>query len=425
MAPSSTALPRPPAAASAPGGAVPYGSTPTERAVMARALAFLYGAGATLVGTTLVLPHSANTEKLGVAVPCILAVFVVAALLAGAGRIPVGALQGVLAAGTVLISQCVLFGGDGAAAYALMYVWIALYASYFFRVRAAVAQLGLAACLYAAVLLLQNDTPVEATYWLMGMGTVGVGGVLIARLTQAIRAQAADLSAVAQMANGLSDISEFGRATCEGLHQSARADVVIMLEPLDDGGGMQVTAMSGAPEAGLVFNSDGARKALQGAFRAGSPHPILVEAPGRGLHRFDGTVVGLAQPILRDGKAAGVLALAWTSPRRGLPERVTTAALLFAAEASVAIDRAERLSKDRERAALEINDNIVQGLVVAKYLASAGNVEKAVEAIDETLGRARKLITDQLDAVGRNGGRIVPGDLARREASSVGETTNA
>ncbi len=390
---------------------------------MARALAFLYGAGALLVTTTLLLPHSSNTEDLGVAIPCMLAVLVVGLLLAGAGRIPVGALQTVLVLGTVLISQCVLFGGDGAAAYALMYVWIALYASYFFRVRAAVAQLALAAALYASVLLIQDDTPVEVTYWLMGMGTVGVGGVLIARLTQAIRAQAADLSAVAQMANGLSDVSEFGRVTCEGLHQSARADVVIMLEPLESGGGMQVMAMSGSPEAGLVFNADGARKALQAAFRTGRPAPIVNEQRRGGLHRFDGTVVGLAQPILRDGRAAGVLALAWTSPRRGLPERVLTAALLFAAEASVAIDRAERLSKDRERAALEINDNIVQGLVVAKYLASAGNVEKAIEAIDETLGRARKLITDQLEAVGRNGGRIVPGDLARREASSVGETT--
>lgn len=390
---------------------------------MARALAFLYGAGALLVTTTLLLPHSSNTEDLGVAVPCMLAVLVVGVLLGGAGRIPVGVLQTVLALGTVLISQCVLFGGDGAAAYALMYVWIALYASYFFRVGAAVAQLALAGALYAAVLVVQDDTPVEITYWLMGMGTVGVGGVLIARLTQAIRAQAADLSAVAQMANGLSDVSEFGRVTCEGLHQSARADVVIMLEPLDGGGGMQVTAMSGSPEAGLVFNADGARQALQTAFRTGRPEPIVNPRTRRGVHRFDGTVVGLAQPILRDGRAAGVLALAWTSPRRGLPDRVSTAALLFAAEASVAIDRAERLSKDRERAALEINDNIVQGLVVAKYLASAGNVEKAIEAIDETLGRARKLITDQLEAVGRNGGRIVPGDLARREASSVGETT--
>lgn len=392
---------------------------------MARALAFLYGAGATLVSTTLVLPHSANTEDLGVAIPCLLAVVVVGALLAGAGRISVGVLQTVLALGTVLISQCVMFGGDGAAAYALMYVWIALYASYFFRVRAAVAQLALAAGLYAAVLLVQDDTPVEATYWLMGMGTVAVGGVMIAQLTQAIRAQAADLAAVAQMANGLSDVSEFGRATCEGLHHSARADVVIMLEPIDGGGGMQVTAMSGAAEAGLLFNGDGARKALQAAFRGSTSQPILADAPGRGLHRFDGTVVGLAQPILRDGKAAGVLALGWTSPRRGLPERVSTAALLFAAEASVAIDRAERLSKDRERAALEINDNIVQGLVVAKYLATSGNVEKAIEAIDETLGRARKLITDQLEEVSRTGGRILPGDLARREASSVGETTAA
>jgi hypothetical protein len=74
---------------------------------------------------------------------------------------------------------------------------------------------------------------------------------------------------------------------------------------------------------------------------------------------------------------------------------------------------------DLERQALEINDNIVQGLVVAKYLAQRGDTEAAIQAIDETLGRARRLITDQLDIVARLGGGLRPGDLARTEASSV------
>jgi hypothetical protein len=131
------------------------------------------------------------------------------------------------------------------------------------------------------------------------------------------------------------------------------------------------------------------------------------EAP-RGLRRFDGTTLGLAQPVLRGGQAVAVLAVAWTQPRRGLPERARSVALLFAAEASLALDRAEQAAKDRERQALEINDNIVQGLVVAKYSAQRGNVEAAIEALDDTLVRARKLISDQLaDVVSGRG--IQPG----------------
>lgn len=387
---------------------------------MGRALAFLFGAGATLVGVTLLLPHESSTTDVGVLVPVLIAFVVTAGLLAAGARVSVRSLHGVLGAGTVLITQCVIYGGDSGLAYALMYVWVALYACYFFRASFATAHVVFAAALYAGALTVNDDIAVPHVNWLMSVGTVVVGALLVGRLTQAIREQSADLAAVAQMATGLTDVSTFGRATCEGLHRSTRADVVIMLEPTSDEDGMQVAAMSGAPEAGLVFTGEKARDALEGAFRRSEPHVILADEAPTGLQRFEGMVLGLAQPILRDGVAVGVLALGWTSRRRSLPERAHTAALLFAAEASVALDRAERASRDRERAALEINDNIVQGLVVAKYLATSGNTERAIEAIDETLARARRLITDQLDEVSRVGGRIEPGDLARREASRVG-----
>jgi hypothetical protein len=56
-------------------------------------------------------------------------------------------------------------------------------------------------------------------------------------------------------------------------------------------------------------------------------------------------------------------------------------------------------SQQRRRQALEINDNIVQGLAIAKYWAQRGQTEESIQAIDETLGRARRLITDQLQRV--------------------------
>jgi GAF domain-containing protein len=243
----------------------------------------------------------------------------------------------------------------------------------------------------------------------MGMGTLLVAGIFLSRLTQAMRAQTADLVTVAEMANGVTGVEEFACATCDGLRQSAGADFVAMLEPAEKGEELRVTAIAGDAEPRLL-QAESMRKAIAASYAEGA----AVAADGhRAARRLVGGVHGLAQPILRDGKPAGVLALGWATPRRVVGPRVETAALLFAAEASVALDRAERLSREKERRALEINDNIVQGLVVAKYAAQAGQSREALRAIDETLARARRLITDAL------GDEVTPGDLVRDEAPSL------
>jgi hypothetical protein len=76
--------------------------------------------------------------------------------------------------------------------------------------------------------------------------------------------------------------------------------------------------------------------------------------------------------------------------------------------------------KARERQALEINDNIVQGLTVAKYAMSIGAEDHGRQAIDDTLVRARAIITDRL---GEPGSEIElgPGDLRRATPAAVVE----
>ena len=53
----------------------------------------------------------------------------------------------------------------------------------------------------------------------------------------------------------------------------------------------------------------------------------------------------------------------------------------------------------RRQQALEINDNVVQGLAVAKYAFDLGDQAKAKEAIEGTLAAARRIISDLLDEV--------------------------
>ncbi|HVF20205.1 MAG TPA: hypothetical protein VNA14_08175 [Mycobacteriales bacterium] len=67
--------------------------------------------------------------------------------------------------------------------------------------------------------------------------------------------------------------------------------------------------------------------------------------------------------------------------------------------------------KARQRSALEINDNIVQGLALAQYRYEVGQPEQAHEAVVQTLQAARKMMSDLVDPVA--GMTIEPGDLVR------------
>jgi len=77
----------------------------------------------------------------------------------------------------------------------------------------------------------------------------------------------------------------------------------------------------------------------------------------------------------------------------------------------------------RRQQALEINDNIVQGLAVAKYSFDLGQEAKAREAIEGTLVAARAIISELLDD---GGGEVDfgPGSLTRGHAAT-GFMTNS
>ena len=73
----------------------------------------------------------------------------------------------------------------------------------------------------------------------------------------------------------------------------------------------------------------------------------------------------------------------------------------------------------RRRQALEINDNIVQGLAVAKYAMDAGDHDRAREAIELTLKSARQIVTDLLNDEGAANLKLGAGDLVRLEPATV------
>lgn len=69
-------------------------------------------------------------------------------------------------------------------------------------------------------------------------------------------------------------------------------------------------------------------------------------------------------------------------------------------------DGASLIEQEREQHALDVHDNIVQGLAEAKLAFDVGRPEQAREAVERTLAQARRIVTELL-------GAPQPGDLRR------------
>jgi hypothetical protein len=382
----------------------------SDRTAMSRGLAMLFGAGATLVVVTLLLPHGHDEAQLLLLVPAGLAYVVVAVLLSVPDRLPPAALSLVLACGTVLVGMCVIFSGRAGSAYAFMYVWVALYAAAFFSTRLTVAHLLWLAVVYAVALAISGDVHPPPAHWLLVVGTSSVAAALIHQLSSELRGRASDLTRVTALANAIGGRSEIaardvGTAICDGVLASAHATAATLYEVIPHA---DPEAIADAGRPGALFGSPDGTAALAAA-RASRACERITAGGSR--------VTGIVEPVVRDARVVGLLAVEWDRPQR-LSVRVTAALPLFAAEAGVALDRLADESQERERRALEINDGIVQGLVVARYALTEGRVDVGEKAIRDTLARARALVDEQLESL-HGGVAPQPGSL-RREGPGIG-----
>lgn len=380
-----------------------------DRVVMSRGLALFFGAGATLVAVTLVLPHRDGEAQAGLLIPVVLAIPVVAGMLAMPRRWPPVVHSVVLAFGSVLVAACVHYGGSAGGIYAFMYVWVALYAAAFFGLRETLAHLGWAGACYGVVLATGDDVRPPASAWLMAAGGSAIVAAFAFVLVRELRTRAADLTAVTTLANELGGASEISPAevaqhVCDAVRVSTRADAVVLLEETADGDGLDPLAVAGDRARAAPFEQAAGIVVIDEAYRSGKV---------RSLAGRSGGVSGIAQPVRRDGRVAGLLIVVWARARRRTLVRVHESIALFAAEAGVALERIARQTRDRERRALELNDEIVQGLVVAMYALRDGRVELGEQTIDATLDRARALVESQLTEL-HGSGAPEPGTLRVR-----------
>lgn len=156
---------------------------PEDLSVMARAYAYLFGLGGTLVLLTLLLPSDSDRFIPGMVAPPIAAYGVVTLMVLRGGRLPRGFFPWLPMWGAVLVTGVAMSAGTTSFhAYALLYFWVVVSAFYFFSWWQAAPNLLLVAVGYALVLIRYENAPDRLVYWIMGISTVAVTAVLLAVL---------------------------------------------------------------------------------------------------------------------------------------------------------------------------------------------------------------------------------------------------
>ncbi len=166
---------------------------------MARSLALLFAAGATLsLLLFLALPHPEGNVT-GMLATIAVAFALTTLIVARGERLPEPAYRWLLAAGTALITAGIFFRGEPTAPHVLFYLWVIFFAFFFLGRAAGLAQLALALGGYGLVLVMSDERPGEALeLWSLAAGGLLVSGLLISMLKGQLDAMVLQLSDAAR-----------------------------------------------------------------------------------------------------------------------------------------------------------------------------------------------------------------------------------
>jgi diguanylate cyclase (GGDEF)-like protein/PAS domain S-box-containing protein len=168
------------------------------------------------------------------------------------------------------------------------------------------------------------------------------------RAARQLRHAAADVEAVTEATRSLarSNAPTAARvAVCEGARQVAAAPVAALFEPAPDGRGLVARAVVGADLRGMYLSladeGSGPAAAFGRAEAAFVTEGDARSEPDRDFLLRSRALAALWHPVIRDKAAIGVLAVAWREEITGVSLRLSSLIDLLAAEAAVAIGRAD------------------------------------------------------------------------------------
>ncbi|HXH88104.1 MAG TPA: GAF domain-containing protein [Gaiellaceae bacterium] len=121
-----------------------------------------------------------------------------------------------------------------------------------------------------------------------------------------------------------------------------------------------------------------------------------------------------------DGYNLGTLNVIGVEPREVTEDEVATLkdlAAIVVDELEVRLGARQKL-EERRRRALELNDDVVQGLALAQLALDSGRGEQARSAVSSTLRAAQSIVGELLEAAGETG-KLRPGDLVREAPAAL------
>ena len=208
------------------------------RFLMARALEYLFIAGGAIALLTLAVPSNDDASVAQVLAMAGLA-FAIAALLHTVGdRLPRWGYHAVLATGTVLIEWAIFASDNATSLFAMFFLWIAIYAFYFFSTLEASLQVAFITLTYAGGLV-AIDNPGDEPFlsWLTTTVAVVVAGGMIGVLKNRLNAMVRRLAEAnqADTITGLANEAGFAETLDIELERARRSGtrVTVMVGRVD------------------------------------------------------------------------------------------------------------------------------------------------------------------------------------------------
>lgn len=182
----------------------------TDARVMARALMYLLAAVGTAVVASVALPNAPLHDQQAVPVLAGIAYAAAVGVLLGFERLPAWGTHALLFGVTALISWSVYATGEPGSPYKIFFVWVAIYAAFFFRPWGAGLQVaGMLGGYGAALLLLERTAEFRVLHWALTASALVLLAVAIQALT-------------ARLERVVARLTEIGRAdSLTGLYNAA------------------------------------------------------------------------------------------------------------------------------------------------------------------------------------------------------------
>jgi diguanylate cyclase (GGDEF)-like protein len=403
--------------------------------LMAKVLAGLFAAGATLALLTVALPHSPRANA-----PALLLIVASAYVTAGvlfwrAARTPEAVLQLALGLGSTLVTGVAYFSAESPSPLIFFYLWVFLYSAYFFTTRAMTGQILYVGIAYGALLFVRQPPGGVPAWWLVGMGTLAVAAFLIRSMRERVELLIARLYDAAR-SDPLTNLSnrrafrelldlELARARRSGAPVSVVVGDLDHFKEVNDRSGHQVGDVALQRVASLLALG---KREIDGVARVGGEEFALVLPD---TDRHGGFVIAertrceVREEFFSDAVAVTISFGVATYPHDG----ETAAALLRAADDALsaakrsgrnrtvlhtrALGAASRADQESRDIAAERFVAVMLDLAEAVDLRFSGNARHS-----ETVGRYAELMARQLGFSEERRGRVRLAGLLPTRSSS-------